>query len=70
MKLVCIQTCSDFNKNYICEKGKKYEWYYTENSVELNSVKIVFKYNMALFQKENFLTEAEYREFQINSILD
>lgn len=70
MKLICIQTCSDWNNNRICVEGRDYIY---REDLSTNKAVWVTKDNLqfyGLFERENFITLAEYRERQINSILE
>jgi len=72
IKIICIQTCSDWTDEKICLKG---EDYFYEKSLSTNKILYVMKLGEILdfygfFNSENFITLAEWREREINSILD
>ena len=70
MKIRCIQTCSDFNDKLLCIEGKTYNY---KKDLSTNRALWILKDNLqtyGIFQSQYFITLAEYREQQINSILD
>lgn len=70
-KVICIQNCvSKHNFDIICNKNEIYEF-----SKEMSTDRFYFLIvpncdRWCMFNRENFITFVEYREQQINSILD
>ena len=70
MKIRCIQTCSDWNNKMLCIEGRDYLY---NASLSSNKVFWIIQTNLqfhGVFQRENFISLSEYRDQQINSILD
>lgn len=73
-KVKCIKSCKNISTNPImmcCNNS----WYEAERIIYGGSVRNIyhiFKGNLfiGMFEMENFITMAEYREEQINSILN